>query len=73
MALSIIFNPFTGKFDYVDIADTSSFQTATPRSVVNGITFNVSTNTQVVHSNPIVTEAGGIVLTTGTASLTYVN
>lgn len=71
MALKLLFNPFTGKFDYT--LDPSAFSIATPQVVANGVTFTVATNTQVTYANTIVVQAGGIVKTEGTAALTYVN
>lgn len=73
MALKLIFNAVSGKFDYVDITDTSLLAPATPKVVANGVTFTVRDNTQVCHANAIVTSAGGIILTAGTGVLTYVN
>lgn len=73
MALKLVFNPFTAKLDWVDITDTSTFAPAVPQIVANGVTFQLVTNTQVPYANAIVVEAGGIVLTNGTAALTYVN
>lgn len=70
MALRLVFNPFTAKLDWVDIADTSNFALRTPQNVP--ILFEVITNTQVCYANPIVTTGNGVVLTTGTGVLTYV-
>lgn len=73
MALKLVFNPFTTKFDYVDIAVIPASAPAVPQIVANGVTFNVVTNTQVIYANPIIIQSGGVVLTTGTGILTYVN
>jgi hypothetical protein len=72
MALKLVFNPVSGKFDYVDI-NTVVYAVSVPRAVANGVTFTVLTNTQVCYSNTILTQAGGIVLTAGTGVLTYIN
>lgn len=73
MALKLIFNPFTSKLDWIDQVDTSAFAVATPRLISNGTTWTVPTNTQITHAAPIVTEAGGIGLTVGTATVTWVD
>lgn len=44
-----------------------------PAVVANGVTFSVIDNTQVVHANQIVVNAGGQILVTGTGALIYVN
>lgn len=73
MALKVIFNPLSGKFDYVDITSTSSFAVSVPQTIDTGSTFTVAINTQVCHSNEIVTTNNGIGLTTDNGIVCYVN
>lgn len=44
-----------------------------PRLILDNEVLTIPTNIQIPHSNSIVIEAGGTILTEGTGSLTWVN
>lgn len=52
---------------------SSSGTSAIPQVVLAGITLTLATNTQTPISNSIVVQATGIILTVGTACITYIN
>lgn len=56
MALKLLFNPVSGKFDYVDITDTSAFAVVTPTTMQASLT--VPAHSQLVFKRKIVTQAG---------------
>lgn len=51
MTLKILFNPFTGNFDYVP--DVSTFASWTPTLIAAGATFTIPANVQVLFYRPI--------------------
>ena len=51
MTLQLRFNPFTGTFDYVDIAVAVSSQT--PTYIAQDATFTVATDSQVLTAVPL--------------------
>lgn len=73
MSLKVIFNPLSGKFDYIDVVDTSLFAAATPRTIADGVTFTVADNTQITYSDPIVIAGNGSILLVGDSSITWVD
>lgn len=50
-----------------------SIAAAVPLLVHSGETYEVPTNTQVAYAHQMVAEAGGIILTTGTGTLTWID
>lgn len=70
MALRLVFNPISGKFDYVDTIDTSVFTPAMPHIIAAGNVLSVPTNVQMSFTEPPIIEAGASILLNGTASLT---
>lgn len=70
MALRLVFNPISGKFDYVDTIDTSAFAPAMPHIIAAGNVLSVPTNVQMSFTEPPIIEAGASILLNGTASLT---
>lgn len=66
--MAYAFSPFTGTLDYYDPVTPP-----TPNIVAAGINYNVPDNTQVTYSGQIYVQAGGVVSTSGSGVLSWVN
>lgn len=73
MALRLVFNVLSGKFDYIDKVDTSAFASAVPITIADGATYTIADNTQVTYSDPIVIAGNGSILLQGDSSITWVD
>lgn len=66
--MGIKFNPFTGNLDVVGSSGSAGF-TAVPLIIDSGVTYAVKDNTQVLFTNPIIVNPGGVLLSEGTGVL----
>lgn len=55
----IVFNPLSGKFDYIDVVDTSLFAQATPVTLLDGEVWIIGDNKQGNYITEIDIESGG--------------
>lgn len=56
---------------YITTAPSTASSSGIPIIVTTSVTYTVPTNTQVSYTTPITVQAGGIVLTAGTGTLTF--
>lgn len=73
MSRQFVFNPLTGKFDVIDVTDTSAFPPATPNTIADDEVFTIPDNSQITYSGVIYIQEGGQIYTEGNGVLSWVN
>jgi hypothetical protein len=58
MTLKLVFNPFAGTFDYVDVTDTSAFARFVPTLLEAEEVFTVPDDAQALMVRTVVMDAG---------------
>lgn len=68
----LIFNPVSGKFDYIDVADTSGFAPPVPTHLLAGQSTVLGPRTQMTFTEEIVLDEGAEIFIDEEAVLAHV-